>query len=78
MQMRRNLAGAICAAIGFAALAQAEPITSSPKKSSQRKRPPGFPNGLSCLTAASHYKRAISGRRFRGPISRLILIGSRC
>ncbi|MGY4169920.1 hypothetical protein ACVIM8_003993 [Bradyrhizobium sp. USDA 4529] len=34
-----------------------------------RKRPPGFPSGPSCLTVASHL-RAISGRLYRGPISR--------
>ena len=34
----------------------------------KRKRPPGCPDGLSCLMAAPHY-RAISGRLHRGPIS---------
>jgi len=36
---------------------------------SQRKRPPGFPDDLSCPTAATHW-RAISERLHRGPISR--------
>src|SRR5215470_152733 len=34
-----------------------------------RKRPPGVPSDLSCLTAAAHC-RAISGHLDRGPISR--------
>jgi len=34
-----------------------------------RKRPPGFPGGLSCLTVAPHW-RAISEHLHRGPISR--------
>ena len=36
--------------------------------SPHRKRPPGFPDGLSCPTAATHW-RAISELLHRGPIS---------
>ena len=42
-----------------------------------RKRPPGFPDGLSFPTAATHW-RAISEPLHRGPISRPCPIGGRC
>jgi hypothetical protein len=43
----------------------------------KRKRPPGFPDGLSCPTAAPH-SRAISGHLRRGSAPSRILIGCRC
>ena len=36
----------------------------------RRKRPLGFPSGLSCLTVAAHSHRAMSELPERGPISR--------
>ena len=42
-----------------------------------RKRPPGFPDGLSCPTVAPH-SRAISGHLRQGSAPSRILIGCRC
>ena len=61
----------------FARGAGAKMVELRSSRRARRKRPPGFPDGLSCPTAAPH-GRAIQDLRAGGLSSRRILIGCRC